>query len=39
MSWDEGFELGLHEQRVLFGAGRVDDVPGEVDALGSTTSC
>ena len=34
MSWDEGFELGLHEQRVLFGAGRVDDAPGEVDALG-----
>lgn len=28
------FELDLHAQRVVFGAGRVDDVPREVDALG-----
>jgi len=28
------FELDLHAQRVVFGAGRVDDVPDEVDALG-----
>ena len=28
------FELDLHAQRVVFGAGRVDDVPAEVDALG-----
>jgi alcohol dehydrogenase class IV len=34
MSRDEGFELDLQQQRVLFGAGRVDDVPAEVDALG-----
>lgn len=30
----EGFALEVRAQRVLFGAGRVDDVPAELDALG-----
>lgn len=34
MPGEERFELDLHAQRVLFGAGRIDDVPDEVDALG-----
>ena len=34
MPGEERFELDLHAQRVLFGAGRIEDVPDEVDALG-----
>ncbi len=34
MSRDERFEFGVHAQRVVFGAGRMDEVADEVDALG-----
>src|SRR5262245_29822876 len=34
MPGDERFELEVRDQRVVFGAGRLDDVPGEVEVLG-----